>query len=87
MPLFKIPEEMKTKKQSSSPKIKLKKGQTIDDLIVQAERLVNEKLIKYKDSSKCITDIRELRKFFEETEDDGVIGIDTETTRFKCVYR
>lgn len=76
MALFDIPVLKEEKKKESS--IKLKKGQTIDSLITTAKQLVMEKLGKYKDVSKCITDIEDLKKFFEETND--LIGIDTETT-------
>lgn len=71
MALFKIPEKPTVEK--SAPKIKLKKGQTIFNLIEQADQLVNEKLGKYKDTSKCITNIEDLRNFFNNTEDDGII--------------
>lgn len=64
-----------TKKQNG---IKLKKGQTITGLIEAAKQIVEEKLGKYKDTSKCVIDINELQKFFDETVD--IIGIDTETT-------
>lgn len=80
MPLFKIPEAPATRNQTDSRElnVKLKRGQTISDLINTARQLVMDKLGKYKDTSKCVTDINELRKFFEETED--ILGIDTETT-------
>lgn len=81
MALFELPKELKTKKkQDDTPNIKLKKGQTIQDLINEARRLVNEKLANYKDASKCITDIEDLKRFFEETPDGTEIGFDTETT-------
>lgn len=60
---------------------KLKKGETIDTLINTARKLVEEKLGKYKDTSKCVLNDTDLIKFFDETPDDAVIGIDTETTR------
>lgn len=59
---------------------KLKKGETIDTLINTARKLVEEKLGKYKDTSKCVLNDADLIKFFDETPDDAVIGIDTETT-------
>ena len=62
------------------PKIKLKRGQTINDLIQQARDLVNEKLGKYKNTSKCVTNIQDLYQFFNETQDE--VALDTETTRF-----
>lgn len=60
-------------------KLKLKKGESIESLVSIANKLVDEKLKKYKDASKCITDINELKRFFESTND--IIAIDTETTR------
>lgn len=79
--LFKIPENVQSKqKQETGPNLKLKKGQTIQDLINEARRLVMEKLGNYKDVSKCITDINDLKKFFDETPDGTEIGFDTETT-------
>lgn len=60
------------------PKIKLKKGQTIDTLIETARSLVNEKLGAYKDRCKCILDLDELKAFFNRTNE--LISIDTETT-------
>ena len=77
MALFDIPDEPVVV-QKKEPQIKLKKGQTIDSLIATARILVLEKLSKYKDVSKCVTDIFSLKQFFNETED--IIGIDTETT-------
>lgn len=62
-------------------KIKLSKGQTVDTLILSARKLVEEKLGKYKDTSKCLLKEQELIDFFNQTPADGVIGIDTETTR------
>ena len=79
MPLFEIPKETNTK-QNTGSKITLKKGQTIKDLIESARQLVEEKLGKYKDTSKCITTLVELQQFFNETTDNSIMGIDTETT-------
>jgi len=84
MPLFTLPNK-KTKTQEKENKIKLKKGETMNTLIFQAETLVNEKLGKYKDVSKCIIDPDELRKFFKETDD--LLALDTETTRIKHLFR
>ena len=71
MPLFEIPKVAQKVEQPA--KIKLKKGQTINNLIEQAEKLVNEKLSKYKEASRCITRLEDLKKFFEDTPDDGII--------------
>ena len=71
----------KKKVEDATAKIKLNKGQTIDTLIETARRLVEEKLGKYKNTSRCVLQEEELIKFFNETPADGVIGIDTETTR------
>lgn len=73
MPLFEMPEVKKVVTQKPTTKIKLKKNETIFSLIKQAEELVNKKLSKYKDASKCITDINELKAFFENTPDNGEI--------------
>lgn len=67
-----------TPKKSKEVSAKLKKGQTISSLIETAKQIVEEKLGKYKETSKCVIDVDELQKFFDETED--IIGIDTETT-------
>lgn len=80
MALFEIPKTTKSTNKTTSSSIKLKKGQTIDDLIIAARKLVEEKLGKYKDTSKCVTDIKTLTKFFDDTPNDSVVGIDTETT-------
>ena len=80
MALFDIPKKTKTEQKPKSNGIKLKKGQTIQDLVVTARQIVMEKLGKYKDASRCITDINDLRKFFEDTPDGSEIGVDTETT-------
>ena len=48
-----------------TPNIKLKKGQTINDLIIQARKMVEEKLSHYKDVSECITNIFDLKTFFD----------------------
>lgn len=63
---------------TQTSKVKLKKGQSIETLIESARQIVNEKLGAYKDRSKCVTDIEELKRFFDETEE--LISIDTETT-------
>ena len=87
MKLFEIPKsytETQTKKQAEKPKetnFKLKKGQTLDTLIIAARKLVEEKLGKYKDTSKCVLDENQLINFFNQTPENGIIGIDTETTR------
>lgn len=81
MPLFEMPKKSTKSNKSSSvnqPNIKLKKGQTIDDLVLTAKQLVEEKLKDYKDASKCITNKEDLINFFNNSED--IIGIDTETT-------
>ena len=78
MPLFDLPEIKQTKPQTTGPNIKLKKGQTINDLVSIATQLVNEKLGKYRDKSKCVTDIKVLKTFFDNTVD--IVAIDTETT-------
>ena len=81
MPLFEMPKKSTKSNKSSSvnqPNIKLKKGQTIDDLVLTAKQLVEEKLKDYKDVSKCITNKEDLINFFNNSED--IIGIDTETT-------
>lgn len=88
MPLWDIPSDSNstttTKKQvKETPKFKLNKGETLDTLIIAARKLVEEKLAKYKDTSKCVLEEQDLIKFFNETPENGVIGIDTETTRFK----
>ena len=80
MALFDIPEKTKTEQKPKSNGIKLKKGQTIQDLVATARQIVMEKLGKYKDASRCITDINDLRKFCAETPDGSESGVDTETT-------
>lgn len=85
MKLFEIPKAYIEKKDKiEKPKevsIKLKKGETLDTLIVAARKLVEEKLGKYKNTSKCVLDKDKLIRFFNETPENGIIGIDTETTR------
>ncbi len=78
MPLFELPEKPKKNSSKNELNIKIKKGQTIDDLVLEAKKLVEEKLKNYKNASKCITDPNELIKFFEETDD--LLALDTETT-------
>lgn len=68
------------KKEKSGSEIKLKKGETISSLIETAKKLVEEKLGNYKDASKCITNLDDLKTFFDNTPEDAPIGIDTETT-------
>lgn len=77
MALFDLPEEPKPQKNEKTQKLKLKKGQTINDLVEVARKTVLEKLGKYKDHSKCILYIDDLKKFFNETKE--YIAIDTET--------
>lgn len=80
MALFDLEEvTQKIEEKQQAPKIKLKKGQTINDLIEQARQIVNEKLGKYKDTSRCVTDINDLYKFFNDTKE--LVALDTETTR------
>ena len=68
------------KEKNSGSEIKLKKGETISSLIETAKKLVDEKLSNYKDLSKCVTNLDDLKSFFDNTEEDTEIGIDTETT-------
>lgn len=77
MALFEIPPEEKPKPKKQSG-LKTKKNQLVEDLLLTARKLVMEKLGKYKDTSKCITNIQDLKDFFAESDD--LIGIDTETT-------
>ena len=51
------------KKEKSGSEIKLKKGETISSLIETAKKLVEEKLGNYKDASKCITNLDDLKTF------------------------
>lgn len=62
------------------PKFKLSKGETLDTLIIAARKIVEEKLGKYKETSKCVLEASELQRFFETTPDNGIMAIDTETT-------
>lgn len=64
----------------TKPKFKLSKGETLDTLIIAARKLVEEKLGKYKETSKCVLEESELQRFFETTPDNGIMAIDTETT-------
>lgn len=64
----------------SGSSINLKKGDTVEALINTARKLVEEKLGKYKDTSRCVTDVEDLKSFFSETPENGIMGIDTETT-------
>ena len=78
MVLFDIPDK-KPQETIQHKKPKLKKGETINDLINQSRKLVEEKLKDYKDN----TTAEQIENFFKEAEEgSGVIGIDTETTRF-----
>lgn len=77
--LFDIPDEPK-KETPKKTRTNLKKGQTINDLIETAKRIVEEKLGDYKDVSKCIMNPQELQQFFDNTPENAEIGIDTETT-------
>lgn len=78
--LFDIPKKETKEPEKKQPNIKLKKGQTINDLILAARQIVLEKLGNYKDTSKCVIDVEELKQFFNETQD--IIAIDTETTGY-----
>lgn len=81
--LFEYPTDESKKKTNSKTgsQIKLKKGDSIETLIETARRLVEEKLGKYKDLSRCVMSINELQDFFDSTPDNSYIAIDTETTR------
>lgn len=78
--LFKIPENSVETQPKTTNKVKLKKGQTINTLIENARALVEEKLGEYKALSKCILNPDELQRFFDKTQDEDIIAIDTETT-------
>ena len=73
--------------ETTKSSIKLKKGETIDTLIIAARKIVEEKLGKYKETSLCVIDPEDLIEFFNETPDNGLMALDTETTRFKYIYR
>ena len=85
LPLFTIPESKpkvtKQNEKSALDKLKLKRGESILELIDTARKMVLEKLGGYITKSKCITTLEDLKKFFDETEENADIGIDTETTR------
>ena len=85
MALFEIPKVQP--KEKVEPKIKLKRGQTVYTLIEQAEKLVKEKLGKYIDTRKCITDISDLKHFFDTTDDDGIIRNRYRNNRIKYISR
>ena len=72
-------EEVVADKKSGS-KMTLKKGQTAYSIIEDARRIVDEKLGKYKDTSRCVVNVEDLKSFFDETPDGSYIAIDTETT-------
>lgn len=81
MALFKLPDKSETSKSSKSgSQIKLKKGDTIESLTATAKRLVEEKLGKYKEMSRCVTNVEDLQSFFDETPENSYMAIDTETT-------
>ena len=81
MSLFSIPENKKEEvKNDKTLNIKLRKGDSIDTLINQARSLVLEKLSNYKDLSTNIFNKEELENFFNETEENCEVAIDTETT-------
>lgn len=81
MVLFDIPDK-KPQETVQHKKPKLKKGETINDLINQSRKLVEEKLKEYKDKTTTFTTAEQIENFFKEAEEgSGVIGIDTETTR------
>ena len=85
MPLFALPDkaeikEANKKNKKSGSSIELKKGQTVNDLIEIARNLVDEKLGKYKDKSRCVIDVEDLQSFFDETPENAYMAIDTETT-------
>lgn len=77
--LFKI-DKTPSENSKSGSSIKLKKGDTVETLINTARKLVEEKLGKYKDTSRCFINVDELKSFFDETPDNSIMGIDTETT-------
>lgn len=78
--LFEIKNTKRTTEKPKETTIKLKKGETLDTLIEAARKLVESKLAKYKDTSKCVLQEEQLIQFFKDTPDGGIIGIDTETT-------
>lgn len=86
MALFELPseEEIKSKQKKnkkSGSSIELKRGQTVNAIVEMARQLVEEKLGKYKDMSRCVINAEDLQSFFDETPDGAYVGIDTETTR------
>ena len=88
MALFKLPDKKDTKKSSKSgSQINLKKGDTVESLTMTAKKLVNEKLGKYKEMSRCVTNVEDLQSFFDETPENAYMAIDTETTRVEYFYR
>lgn len=85
MALFALPDKEEIKEQQkrnkkSGSSIELKKGQTVDALIEMARNIVEEKLGKYKDTSRCVIDVEDLQSFFDETPENAYVAIDTETT-------
>ena len=88
MALFDLePKAKPVKNKKSGSSITLKKGQTATTLIETARKLVEEKLGNYKDTSRCVIDVNDLQSFFDDTPDNSIMAIDTETTRFRCIFR
>lgn len=86
MALFALPDEKEMKEKQkrnkkSGSSIELKKGQTVDTIIEMARKIVEEKLGKYKNTSRCVIDVEDLQSFFDETPENAYVAIDTETTR------
>lgn len=86
MALFAMPSEKEIKEKQkrnkkSGSSIELKKGQTVNTIIEMARNIVEEKLGKYKDTSRCVIDVEDLQSFFDETPENAYVAIDTETTR------
>ena len=92
MALFVLPDKEEIKEQQkrnkkSGSSMELKKGQTVDALIEMARSIVEEKLGKYKDTSRCVIDVEDLQSFFDETPENAYVAIDTETTRARYLLR
>ena len=87
MPITDDTEGNRKRNKKSGSSIELKRGQTVDALIEIARQTVEEKLGKYKDTSRCVIDVEDLQSFFDETPENAYVAIDTETTRVGLLLR
>lgn len=96
MDLFSIPGVPSTKDQDKNilnktvkkaPKVVAKAGMSLQERITRIKNSVEEHLGEYKEKYECIRDEVELKVYIDNCIQNGIVALDTETTRLESNVR